>query len=139
MPFMKWDERFVIGIKEVDEQHKKLVDLINELYDAVKNPEKSMEVIDRVLKELIDYAHYHFSTEEKLMEQYNYPELEMHKKQHNAFKNKVQKFLEERESSPDQKRNLTLEVMKFLKDWLILHIMGVDKKFGPYIITKMNS
>ncbi|MGB9762086.1 MAG: bacteriohemerythrin [Caldimicrobium thiodismutans] len=133
MSFMEWSEKLVTGVKECDDQHKKLVSLINELYDAMKQG-KGKEVIDKALDELVKYAGYHFTTEETLMSKYGYPELAAHKREHEYFKNKIKEFLDKKAKG---EVTLSVEVMSFLKDWLIKHIMGTDKKYGPFLKEKM--
>ncbi len=95
MSFMEWNDKLLTGIKECDEQHKKLVSLINDLYEAMKQG-RGKEIIDKILNELASYADYHFSTEEKLMNKYGYPELSIHKKEHESFKKKVKEFIEKK-------------------------------------------
>ncbi len=95
MPFMEWSEKLVTGVKECDEQHKKLVSLVNELYDAMKQG-KGKEVIDKALDELVKYASYHFTTEETLMSKYGFPELSAHKREHENFKAKIKEFLDKK-------------------------------------------
>jgi hemerythrin-like metal-binding protein len=133
MGFMEWNEKFITGVREADEQHKRLVDLINELYDAMSQG-KGSEVIDKILYELAKYADYHFKTEEGLMSKYGYPELEQHKREHEAFTKKVQEFIESRKGGS---LTLTMKVMNFLKEWLTNHILGTDKKYGPFLTSKM--
>ncbi len=133
MPFIEWSDRLVTGVREADEQHKKLVNLVNELYDAMKAG-KGKEVIDKILNELVSYANYHFNTEETLMSKYGFPELSAHKKEHEGFTAKVKEFLDKKAKG---EATLTMEVMTFLKDWLVKHIMGTDKKYGPFLQAKM--
>ncbi|MFN3406289.1 MAG: bacteriohemerythrin [Caldimicrobium sp.] len=133
MPFIEWSDRLSTGVKEADEQHKKLVSLVNELYDAMKAG-KGKEVIDKCLDELVKYAGYHFNTEETLMSKYGFPELAQHKKEHEAFKGKIKEFLDKKAKG---EATLSIEIMTFLKDWLVKHIMGTDKKYGPFLVQKM--
>jgi hemerythrin-like metal-binding protein len=133
MSFMEWSEKLVTGVKECDDQHKKLVSLINELYDAMKQG-KGKEVIDKALDELVKYADYHFTTEETLMSKYGYPELAAHKREHEYFKNKIKEFLDKKAKG---EVTLSVEVMSFLKDWLLKHLMETDKKYGPFLKQKM--
>ena len=133
MGFMEWNEKFITGVKEADEQHKKLVGLINQLYDAMREG-KGKEVIDAIIDELVRYADYHFKTEETLMSKYGYPELESHKREHELFVQKVQEFVEKKKKGA---LTLTMDVMNFLKNWLTNHILGTDKKYGPFLTSKM--
>jgi len=135
MGFMDWNEKLATGVKECDDQHKKLVSLVNDLYDAMKQG-KGKEVLDKMLDELVKYAGYHFTTEETLMTKYGYPasELSAHKREHEAFKSKIKEFLDKKAKG---EVTLTVEVMTFLKDWLVKHIMGTDKKYGPFLVERM--
>ncbi len=133
MAFMEWSDRLITGVKEADEQHKKLISLVNDLYDAMKQG-KGKEVIDKTLDELARYASYHFTTEETLMSKYGFPELANHKREHEDFKVKIKEFMDKKAKG---EITLTMEVMSFLKEWLVKHIMGTDKKYGPFLTQKM--
>ncbi len=133
MAFMEWSDRLLTGVREADEQHKRLVVLVNELYDAMKQG-KGKEVIDKALDELVKYAGYHFSTEETLMTKYGFSELASHKQEHENFKAKIKEFLNKKAKGDV---TLSVEVMTFLKEWLIKHIMGTDKKYGTFLQQKM--
>lgn len=133
MAFMEWNDRLVTGVKEADEQHKKLVSLVNDLYDAMKQG-KGKEITDKILDELVKYANYHFGTEETLMTKYGYPDLANHKREHENFKVKVKEFLDKKAKG---EATLSIEIMNFLKEWLVKHIMGTDKKYGPFLVEKM--
>jgi len=114
MGFIEWSDKLVTRVKECDEQHKKLVSLINELYDAMKQG-KGKEVLDKMLDELVKYAGYHFTTEETLMTKYGYPgpDFAAHKREHEAFKAKIKEFLDKKAKG---EVTLTVELMSFLKD-----------------------
>lgn len=133
MAFMEWNDRLVTGVKEADDQHKKLVSLVNDLYDAMKQG-KGKEITDKILDELVKYANYHFGTEETLMTKYGYPDLANHKREHENFKVKIKEFLDKKAKG---EATLSIEIMNFLKEWLVKHIMGTDKKYGPFLVEKM--
>ncbi|MFN4132358.1 MAG: bacteriohemerythrin [Caldimicrobium sp.] len=116
-------KKLATGVKEADEQHKKLVNLVNDLYNAMKQG-KGREVIDKTLDELVKYAGYHFNTEETLMTKYGYPELANHKREHENFKAKIKEFMDKKAKG---EATLSIEVMNFFKEWLVKHIMGTDK------------
>jgi len=132
MAFLNWNDNLNIGILQIDVQHKNLVNMINQLYEAMSTG-KGKEVVGKIVKEMAGYTITHFGTEEKLMQQHGYPELSQHKKEHELFVKKVQEF-----SSEIQKGNLiiTSNVANFLKEWLIKHIQGTDKKYGPFLKEK---
>lgn len=132
MAFMNWNDTFSVNIAEVDAQHKKLLGLLNELFDAMKVG-KGREVVGKVLTDLIDYTVYHFDTEEKLFKRYNYPDYLPHKKEHDELTKRATALKTDFDKG---KQVVTIEVMNFLKDWLNVHILQVDKKFGPFLNSK---
>lgn len=132
MPLISWSDTYSVNVKEIDEQHKKLIDLINKLHDAMKVGKGSQMIAD-VLKALIDYTSSHFATEERYMKLHAYPEYAHHKKEHNLL---VMKVLDVQKNLQSGKAPITQDIMAFLKDWLITHIQGEDKKFGPFFNSK---
>ena len=128
MTLVHWSEKLDIGIKEVDEQHKKLVEIVNRLYDAMRQG-KGKEVLGGIFVELIDYTQYHFQTEERMFSQHNYPGAAAHIKEHEDL---TEKALELKEKFEAGKITISLEVMKFLSTWLAEHIQGSDMEFGRY-------
>ena len=131
MPFMSWNEQLSVKVQSIDEQHKKLIDIINKLHDAMKE-RKAKEVLGGVLQELINYTKYHFSNEENIFQNTQYIAASSHINQHNQFVNKVLDLQKDYNSG---KAMLSLEVMNFLNDWLINHIGGVDKKYSEHFIS----
>lgn len=127
--FVSWREDLSVGIAAIDEDHRKLLSLINNLQTAVYYP--TGDAFERqAIKELVDYTKYHFQREEALMEQNGYPDFAAHKRQHEAMIARVGEFL----SAYERDREGTVEEMTaFLKTWLIDHIGGTDQKYGPYL------
>ena len=132
MALVNWKETYAVNVVEIDNQHKKLIELINNLYDAMIAG-KAKEVMSTILSGIVDYTVYHFATEEKYFDQYNYPESEVHKKEHSELVEQVAALQKKHEAG---ERVLTIEVMNFLRDWLNDHIIGSDTKFGPYLNSK---
>jgi len=124
--YVKWDDSLLTGIPEVDHQHKRLIEILNELYAAMHQG-RSSEILDKILEELVSYTHYHFRTEEQLMEQHKYAEMAFHKLQHERFIAKVNEFLDKKSKG---QVGLGLEIANFLKEWLLNHIKGTDKKLS---------
>ena len=117
------------GIDGMDNQHRRLFDLINELSEAVSEG-KGREVMLPVLDSLIDYTAKHFADEERLLEEIRYPELDAQRRSHKAF---VAKVLESRAGFEAGTGMVASEVINFLNDWLVKHIGGMDKKYGPML------
>ena len=132
MPLITWNETLSVNVQEIDSQHKHLVELINQLHDAMSQG-RGREVMGKVLEGLIDYTRTHFATEERLMAAHAYPGQPRQKAEHDALTKKV---LDLQSQFLAGQGVLTLEVMKFLKDWLSNHILEVDKQFGVYLNSK---
>ncbi|WP_246298965.1 bacteriohemerythrin [Desulfolutivibrio sulfodismutans] len=127
-PMLIWDESLSVNIDEIDDQHKVLVDMINGLHEAMRS-RKGVKVLAGLVDALKNYTVEHFGVEERYMEKLKYPGYLNHKKEHERF---VAKVLEFENAFKEGKTSLTMDVMRFLKDWLVGHIKGVDKKYGPF-------
>lgn len=129
MAFLEWNDTFVLGVEEVDEQHQHLFELVNRLHGAVTEGAEQSE-LSNILDSLIDYTVDHFETEEKLFKEHNYPQLEEHKKEHDDLTGQVvdlqTKF---REGSA----TLSFEVLDFLSNWLTDHTTNSDLKFATFM------
>ncbi len=132
MDFFKWEDSYSVGVRKIDEQHKKLFDLINQLGNAMITG-KGRDIISKLLKELKDYTVYHFTDEEKLMEDNGYPELLSHKDIHKNFVNKIKDFEKKNEEG---NLSLSVDLFNFLKDWLKGHILGTDMKYKEFFKSK---
>ncbi len=132
MALFDWNEAYAVDIVEIDDQHKKLVLLVNQLHDAI-NIGKGKEVLGSILNELIDYTHYHFQTEEKYFDMYNYPDTDIHKQQHKEL---VEQVIDLQKKFNSGEPVLTIDVLNLLRDWLNDHIVGSDVKFGPFLKGK---
>jgi hemerythrin-like metal-binding protein len=130
MALISWSNMLSTGISEQDTQHKKLIDLINQLNDAMQAG-KSTEVLGKVLSELVNYTVYHFGYEEKLMAQYKYEDTPAHKAEHTKF---VQTAGDLKKKFDSGNAVISVEIMNFLRDWLTNHIMKTDKKMGQAFV-----
>ena len=128
MGTITWNDSLSVKVLAIDQQHKKLIDMINELSDAMRSG-KGRDILSKIISGLILYTGTHFKTEEKYFDQFEYPEAEIHKKEHEAF---VLKVLEFKKGFEKGDLNLTVEIMDFLSDWLQNHIKGSDKKYSQF-------
>lgn len=132
MPILTWKDDYSVGVSQIDDEHMKLIRMINKAYDSVTNM-KEQEVLLELVEDMKAYAAVHFATEEELMNKHNYPDLKEHKIAHDDFIIKAamtDKLLSsDRESDP-------IEVFKFLADWLKNHIMATDKKLAAFLIEQ---
>lgn len=132
---IQWKESYAIGVEEVDNQHKGLFDAVNRLLDACGKG-KGKEELDSVIKFLEDYVVTHFSTEEKLQKQYNYPDYESHKQLHDNFIKEFTKLKKQIETEGANARSVVL-VNRVVVDWLTKHVKNIDKKVGLFLKDKM--
>ena len=133
MPLMTWSEKLSVGVKQLDDDHKKLVGMVNQLYDAIQSGH-GKDSLGKILAELITYTTVHFAREEKFFAQTNYADTAAHKKQHDDLTKQVLDVQQKYKAGVSG--TLSLEVMNFLKNWLITHIQGSDQKYGPYLNSK---
>ena len=130
--YLIWKDAYSVGIDSIDQQHKKLVNLINHLQTAIDY--STGEQFERdALDELVDYTKTHFSYEEGLMRDNDYRDFEAHKAQHEEMFKKVGEVLAEYEKDQDTAMS---NAVKYLKGWLINHINGTDKQYSSYLIGK---
>lgn len=125
MPLINWDQSCSVGVKEIDTQHRAIFEIINRLY-ALMQANKDSESLSSIVQELMDYARYHFSTEEKYFDQFHYPDKETHIKAHHTYKEKVSQFVKDYANS---KTVLSFDIIDFLEDWWLDHIKGLDKQY----------
>ncbi|MCX8027333.1 MAG: bacteriohemerythrin [Thermodesulfovibrionales bacterium] len=129
MSFIQWNDDLSIGVQEIDDQHKGLVEMVNTLYEAMKSGENK-ELINNMVFKLKDYAIYHFDTEERYMQEHQYPAFADHKAKHKDFCVKVLTIDKDLQSG---KGALSMEILNFLTDWLVKHINETDKKMGVFL------
>ncbi|MEW6263187.1 MAG: bacteriohemerythrin [Thermodesulfobacteriota bacterium] len=132
MALIDWSGNLSVKVAEIDQQHQKLVAMINEIHEAMKQG-RGKNVLGPIINELVNYTKTHFTTEEKYFDQFKYPQADIHKAKHKEFVKKVSEF---KAGFDKGSLSLTVEVMNFLKDWLSGHIAGDDKKYGPFFNEK---
>ena len=125
MPLINWSDRLSVNVTEIDNQHQKLIEMINDLSDAMMQG-KSNEVMGAIVNNLIGYVATHFKTEEKYFSEFGYPDTEAHVKEHVNF---VQKVTEFKDGFEKGEIALSIGVLNFLCDWLRNHIKGTDQKY----------
>jgi hemerythrin len=133
MPLMTWTEKLSVGVGVLDEDHKRLVGLVNELYDAMQGGH-GRDALGRILNSLIQYTKMHFAREENFFNQTAYPAAAAHHKEHEALTRQVLDV--QQKYAAGVTATLSLEVLQFLKNWLIQHIQGSDQKYRPHLNAK---
>jgi hemerythrin len=132
MAFINWHADLSVNVTEIDRQHQKLIAMINELHEAMKLG-KGKEVLGKILESLSDYTVTHFTLEEQYFAQFGYPDAAAHIKEHAAF---VQKVTEFKQGFDEGRILLSMDIMSFLTDWLMVHIKGSDKKYSSFFNEK---
>ena len=132
MGMFQWSSDLSVGIAEIDQQHKKLIDMIRNLNDAIENG-KGRDALYDVIRGLISYTKIHFGTEELYFDEYEYEDRETHKDKHKEFIKQIVHFRDEYLAG---KVDLPTELLNFLDVWLEEHIKGTDHKYSAFLISK---
>jgi hemerythrin len=132
-----WNDDLVTGIAKIDEQHRILVNSINDANTRL-TINSNAEMLEQISRDLLSYALYHFETEEELMHEYNYAEAnsedaDAHLRQHREFSAKV---VEVREGIKAGNLISREDLLTFLNGWLINHILKTDKRLAAFILAK---
>ena len=125
---MEWDEGWSVCVESLDADHKKMIGLLNRLYDFATAP-GDREAFLGMFEEMETYARDHFSREEALLKERNYAHLEEHQKEHRGF----EKVLEKLRTRAHQENlaEISGDSLRFLGDWLVDHILGADRAYVP--------
>ncbi len=129
MALMTWNDRYSVGVKVLDDQHKGLVDTLNKLHGAMMKGQ-AREITGSLLRQLVEYTREHFASEEKLMTSTRYPALAQHKAKHKELTAQVSEFVHSYEKGT---ASINLDLMNFLRDWLGTHILKEDHEYGPWL------
>lgn len=129
-----WQASYFTGVERIDEQHQVLVSTLNEANQRLANG-VSRDLLERITRDLLSYALYHFDTEEGLMRDYGYADqsaadADSHQQEHRAFSRRVVAI---REDLQDGRLVSREELLSFLNNWLVNHIQHTDKKFGVFL------
>ena len=125
MPFIAWSDKYSVKVEEMDLQHQKLLAMLNDLHDSMKQG-KSKGVVGSLVTKMLEYASQHLDREEALMRNCGYEGLSEHKKKHDQFRQKVSEFQTALNSTDHA---LSQKMMAFFKEWFITHICEEDKRY----------
>jgi hemerythrin len=129
MPLMTWTQQLSVGVKVLDDDHKKLIGMLNQLNDGMKAGQ-GRQTLGKVFDELVDYTKMHFAREEQFFAETGYGAAEAHKKEHDDLTMRV---LDLQTRHNNGALALSKEVINFLQGWLIYHIQGSDQKYRPHL------
>ncbi len=128
---LQWDETLVLGIEEIDNQHKAIVEHFGKLSEAAQQG-KSKEIVEELAVFLFDYAHMHFTTEDKIMVEYRYPKIDIQRHEHSEFTRDANELKRKIELEGASKQ-VALEATGKLLRWIINHIRKHDKEMAEYV------
>jgi hemerythrin-like metal-binding protein len=128
MRFFVWKPEFALGLPEIDAEHQRFSEIMNDLYAAIVQGDPEAEACS-ALSRLIDYATSHFGHEEEALSAVGYPHLLVQRKQHECFSPRSWSSLP-RAASPLAARFI------FMKDWLLEHVLGTDREYANWLATE---
>lgn len=132
MDLIKWRDSYGTGVLSMDNQHRKIIDLINELYKKIRK-EESYSSVEDVLAEMMKYAEEHLQAEEKLLKTNDFPDNDEHMSKHQSYRQRLTALMAESKNDPDAAVKSTYA---FLRQWWMGHIVEEDKKYGEYLKGK---
>jgi hemerythrin len=130
MALFIWKDSFSVKIESIDDEHKKLIDMLNKFYDNIAS-NSNTENMAELISKMKEYTIFHFKNEEGHLRRHDYPNLKSHIAEHQKF---IEKVNEMEKRFNEGKLILSLEATTFLKDWLQNHIMIADKKYSDFLI-----
>ncbi|NFA16199.1 bacteriohemerythrin [Clostridium botulinum] len=129
----EWKKIYCCNISKIDNQHKRLFELADEIYTivSVNDGYDHFDEIMEAIKALKEYTVYHFSYEEEVMRKYEYGDLDNHKVEHDAFVNKIKSINEE--EIDEKQKNFLMDLLEFIVNWIENHILKSDLKYKEYL------
>jgi hemerythrin len=132
MALLEWKDSHSVGVATLDEQHKKIFGLINDLYEGMQKNLESVE-LKSILKQFADYAEYHFKTEEGLFAEHGYDKKDQHIATHDFYRDKIKEFWDKLQSKEDF---LSFKIIDFMEDWWLGHVIGADQQYKEFFASK---
>ena len=128
MDLVRWNDSFSVNVVEIDQQHKELIKMFNQLATAIQE-KKEDDTLEKTLDDLINYAEEHFKIEETYFAQFGYPEEESHREEHLTF---VLKVLDYKDKLNKEGKSLSIDVFHFLWNWFKNHIKVTDMQYSQF-------
>lgn len=132
MERIKWDDSFSVGVKVLDRQHQQIIEMINRLIET-SNVSVDSELVSDTLAKMMEYASDHFETEEYLMKEHSYPDYKSNKDHHIEFKKNIARLSID---TIKYKNTVPLEILTYLKEWWMNHILKLDMKYKAFFVEK---
>ena len=131
-PYIIWNDSYNIGVHLMDAHHRKFIEYINDLYAAITHHAGAEEIV-AVFDDFSYYAKHHFTSEERLLKQHNYPELAAQEKAHKTYLDKLEEFGKQLVAGVT---SVSVDALVYFRDWFLNHIQHMDRAYGPFIKNK---
>lgn len=132
---MEWRDKYTVGVKELDDQHRNLLNTINTLLEEQRDTYEANK-FSSALSSLIHYAYTHFATEERYLVEAHFPQLKQHVLEHIDFIMKTLGLALKIEGGKDGPRK---ELLQYLTMWYSSHVLGTDRQYVPFLTLKNNT
>jgi hemerythrin len=132
MSLLRWKDEYLTQVEEIDGQHRRLAQHINGIHDLLRSG-RGQAALAEALGELVSYTKFHFDSEDALMEKTAYGKREEHVFEHKRLLNEI---IELRRSIQDGHTVASVEVIRFLKNWLLTHFQGADKLLAQHLLAR---
>ena len=133
MAFMEWTDKFSVGIAVFDDEHKKLIAILDALHHAVASGTDKLE-LQRICDSMVEYAIGHFRHEEEYFEEWGFPDAAAHIAEHDALRKQVFDYRNQIRAADSSE--LAFQLLRFVRGWLSHHILVEDKKYGRFLLQK---
>ncbi|MDR0569551.1 MAG: bacteriohemerythrin [Spirochaetaceae bacterium] len=131
--YVEWKDEYSVKIPLIDEQHRELIKLTNNLYEAcIEGSDAAQEYFKEVIRKTLEYVKFHFSAEERLLTNAKYPDLAVHKRQHESFVKKITEDAQKYEKG----QAVAYVYVNYLKEWILNHIAVHDKAYSEFILKQ---
>ncbi|MDH5397881.1 MAG: bacteriohemerythrin [Cyclobacteriaceae bacterium] len=127
MNFIDWNDSYSVGIRAIDNQHKGLVDLVNQLYNSMREG-KERAILEDIIEKLVQYTQIHFTYEEAFFKKFGYEKTDEHTREHQEFIDEIIAFKRKFNRNKGEGA-LSIEMLQFLSGWLFAHIKGADRDY----------
>ena len=129
MALMTWSGKYSVGVDDLDNQHKDLMKVLNELHAASMRGE-AQKVAGPLIRQIVSIASEHFAAEEKLMESTEYPGLARHRAKHRELAGKIAEFVSRHEKGD---ATVYVQLLYFIRDWQTKHMETEDREYAPWL------
>lgn len=123
MAFIDWDQTYSVGVEIIDNQHKRLFELINDFHSAKTN-------LDQAIQDLLSYVDFHFKTEERYFDKFGYEKTVEHRQQHKFYEERIGALYARCLKEKIDEGKISAEIEGFVKDWISQHIHISDKEYS---------